>query len=360
MKPTIAAYMPMTWALNISVHDWSSDTLFVMGKEPIANSELEPSRDAYFRYLSSVQSGITQKGKALSSPHLSFSNATGDEALIEFVKEFGPVAANSFSEDKVDQTTLTGPSFEEMDWRTLVGATQELPTLRAERRTYAAALQLLAELRRGEKAISVPAIRQHISDIAEGVLPWAQQREAERKWRMVHGVSPVAWHFDSNRCDFIQLLKRGVLEFQPPRQDGSSSTGSDRLDRSLVTTEPYRAGHLVLCTLINAFDTEVQFFADRPIETLPFGSLRFGVRPILYLILKHLYLGGVGVLVCGNDRCRRFFEPEKGRQRFCTAECSQHFRQRTYWKKSGSDLRKQRTAERRKKTITRTKRRTKR
>jgi hypothetical protein len=76
----------------------------------------------------------------------------------------------------------------------------------------------------------------------------------------------------------------------------------------------------VLSALINAFDTEVRYFADRPVETLAFGSLRFGVRPALYLVLKHLYLGGSGALVCENDRYRRFFESERAGQRFCTSE----------------------------------------
>src|SRR4030088_2788979 len=70
---------------------------------------------------------------------------------------------------------------------------------------------------------------------------------------------------------------------------------------------PYKAAHSVLCGLINTFRTEVDQVGDTPVEALPFGSLRFGVRPILYLILRHEYLWRGGAVVCSNDRCGRFF-----------------------------------------------------
>jgi integrase len=38
-----------------------------------------------------------------------------------------------------------------------------------------------------------------------------------------------------------------------------------------------------------AFPTEVEFIVDRPIKTLPFDSIRYGLRPAFYLILKYEY-----------------------------------------------------------------------
>lgn len=342
MKKAISPYLPMTWASDILVHDWPGEPMFVEGKLPFAAAELQSSRDPFLRYLSSVQLEFAQKG-VLASPHISFPNATSDQALMEFVEEFGPVVATDVFEDKVDQTQANGTSLEEKDWRGFVGARQDLATLRIERRTYAAALELLTELRLGENAVDISAIQRHISDIADGVSSWPEQREAERQWRTSHNFAPMAWHFDSNQRHFIWLLKADVFLQEPPPLDGAFGTGPDYVGWAL-RMKPYRAGHLVLCALINAFDTEVKYFKDRPVETSPFGSLRFGVRPALYLILKHLYLGGSGVPVCGNDRCRRFFENERAGQRFCTPECSQRYRQRKYWAKAGSDLRKRRAA----------------
>jgi hypothetical protein len=352
MDRAISPYLPITWASDIVV-EFLSHELRVMGKLPFLDSDLQPSRDPFLRYLSSVKSEFGQKGTGLRSPHISFANAVSDEALVDFVGEFGPVAVNEVTE--VEQGRPEGMCLEDLakvDWRTSIRAVQDLATLRRERQTYASALELLVELRRGEDAASITAIQQHISGIADGVWYWPEQWEAERQWRTSHSSAPVAWHFDPNRRDYIWLLKADIspLEATRPgsltRQDLGNPirTLADQLVCSCMTTRPYRAGHLVICELINAFDTEVQYFGDRGVEALPFRSLRFGIRPALYLILKHMYLGPAGAQVCGNDRCRRFFESEREGQVYCSTECSQRHRQRRYWAKSGSGLRKQRHA----------------
>jgi hypothetical protein len=353
MGSPVSAYLPTTWASDIIADPWSQEELLVTGKLPILDSDLQPSRDAFLRYLSSVKLEFGQKGTGLRSPHLSFANALTDEALIDFVSEFGPVAAKEVVE--VEQKQQEGMSLEDLDKvdrRTSIGAVQDLATLRSERRTYASALELLAELKSGENAASVTAIQQHISVIAEGVWYWPEQWEAERQWRASHSSGPVAWHFDPNRRDYIWRLKAHVFRLEPPRPNSLTQQDLDEAIETLarhfawsvVTIRPYSAGHQVLCKLINAFDTEVQYFGDRAVEGLPFGSLRFGMRPALYVILKHLYLGRAGAQVCSNDRCRRFFESEREGQVYCSAECSQRYRQRQYWAKSGSERRKQRRA----------------
>lgn len=344
MKRNLPPYLPTTWASDISVHRWSHEQLFVMGTLPTAVAELQRSRDVFLGFLGSVQSEFAQKDTGVRSPHIIFSNARSDGELIKFVEEFGPVAGTQLVEDKADPTQpVPSPEKEEINLKTLIGAIQELATLRSERRTYAAALGLLAELRRSEDASDIGAIQRHISDIADGVWSWPEQQEAEEHWRASHDFPPVAWHFDSNRRAFILHLKSDVFREEPPPSEGALNAGAAHIGWAL-RTRPHRAGHLVLCTLINAFDTEVQYPVSRAVETLPFGSLRFGVRPALYLILKHLYLGGLGALVCANDRCRKFFESERTGQRFCPGVCSQRYRQRVYFEKKGSDLRKQRKA----------------
>jgi hypothetical protein len=356
MKRAISPYLPTTWASDISV-DWSRDQLFVMGRLPNASAELQPSRDPFLRYLSSVRSEFAEKAKPLDSPHLSFANAITDEALVEFVNQFGPVVGTKVVADKgapaqsvgMPWTDRSGP-----DGKALITAFQDLSTLRLERRTFAAALALLAELGHDETAVNISAIQRHISEIADGVWSWPEQQDSERQWRTSHNLPPVAWQFDSNHRDFIWFLKTEVFRAEPQSQKGNWGAGPDYIGWALRTTA-YRAGHLVLCALINAFETEVTYSKDRPVETLPLGALRFGVRPALYLILKYLYVGGFCAPVCGNDRCRRFFEIKRAGQRFCKAECSEQFRQREYWAQKGSVLRKRRAAKKKKGSITRRK-----
>ena len=269
----------------------------------------------------------------MRSSHVSFANAVSDDALVEFVREFGPVAAKAVAEGDRPQTEAM--SLEDMlkaDLRTPIAAVQDLVTLRRERRTYASALGLLGELMQGENKASVTAMQQHVAGIAEGVWYWPEQWEAERQWRASQNSVPVAWHFDSNRHGSIFRLKNHM--FAPEYPTGTLE--------SAMMTRPFHAGHLVLCRLINAFATEVRYFNDRAVEALPFDSLRFGIRPALYQILKHMYLGRAGAQVCRNDQCRQFFESKREGQNYCRHECSQQYRQRQYWAKTGAKKRKSR------------------
>jgi hypothetical protein len=342
-------YLPLIWASDISVHGDSGERIFVMGKLPRTYADFQPTRDLFHRYLYSLRSEFAQKGSEQASPHIRFANAKSDEQLLEFVKNFGPVAATEVAEDQADETQpIQVKENDELDWSTQIGAFQDLAMLRAERRTYAAALELVTELGRGERAANVLTIQRLISDIAEGIGSWPEQQETERLWRISHNFAPMAWRFDSNHRDFISLLKTDVFLTEPSAGLVVGAKVPSAIEWRL-RTKPYRAGHLVLCALINAFETEVQYFEDRPVETLPFSSLRFGVRPVLYLILKLQYLRGSGAPICKNDLCRDFFEIKRAGQVFCKPECSQSYRQRKYWAKSGAIRRKELAAKKRKK-----------
>src|SRR6266446_3437659 len=104
MKQASSAYPPAIWAQDIAVDSWSPGRLFVRGKLPIFQEELLPEHDPFLRYLSSVQSEFAQRETELRSPHVRFANATRDDELVEFVREFGPVLATEVVEDKGDQT----------------------------------------------------------------------------------------------------------------------------------------------------------------------------------------------------------------------------------------------------------------
>ncbi len=366
MKNGYLPYLPTTWASDIAVEFRSKDDLLIMGKLPITEADLQPFRDAFLGYLSSVKQDFAQKGTGRPSPHIIFANAVTDDELISFVAEFGPVAAKEIHESKPTEPEWTSSeAWDKFDWRTSIFAVQDLATLRSERQTYASALELLAEVRRGEGEANVEAIKNNISIIADGVSHWPKQWEAEQEWRRSsNSPFPIAWRFDSNHSDYFWQLEYDVYHRKPPGSDSSGEQGfDDSLDGtadytvsetddpstwSVLLTRPYRAAHLVLCHLINAFDTRIECFqGDRAVEALPYAAVRFGIRPVLYIILKHIYLGSAGVQVCANDRCRRFFESKRGGQRYCLPECSQQFRQREYWATSGSKRRKLRSAKKR-------------
>jgi hypothetical protein len=137
-----------------------------------------------------------------------------------------------------------------------------LATLRRERQIFTSALELLAEVRRGEGEANVEVIKKHISIIAEGASHWPRQWEAEQEWRRAsNSPFPITWRFDSNHSDYLWQLEYDVYRRKPP---GSDSLGEQKPDHSLdgpadytvsetddpsawsiLLTRPYRAAHLV-------------------------------------------------------------------------------------------------------------------
>jgi hypothetical protein len=302
----VPPYRSEAWSPNVSVEIWPNNQLFISGTRT-DDSLSEFPRNVFLLYLSSVKTEYAQGASVEPSPHTIFGNATSDEKLIEFVRRFGPLIASPWRSSAAGSQN---------------GWLQDMSMLRSEQRTFAAALGLLAEIRRGDLA-GISVIQQYISHIRDGVSSWPGQCEAETHLRSEAHHKRLFWTFDYDRMNFIWDLHASVLD------------------------SPIAASNMVLCELINAFPTTVQYWGDRPIEFLPYNSLTFGVRPALYQILRHLYLGGTGALVCDNDRCHQFFDSKRSGQRFCSLDCSQQARQRKYWDERGISAPPQPTRDRR-------------
>ncbi len=100
---------------------------------------------------------------------------------------------------------------------------------------------------------------------------------------------------------------------------------------------PTAEARKVICELLNSFRAMV--FPNR-LEIQ--ASIRYGIRPLLYSILRRQFLAPRDFAACANTQCRDFFNLERAGQRFCSPECSRQQRQRTYWKKRGKKLREER------------------
>lgn len=337
-RSDVPPYLPLAWASEIVIEEADTDRIVVSGKLPMADYPLEPERDVYRAYQSSLKTIFGQKRAGLGSPHIRFANATNDVELLRFVRKFGPVAAGQL-------TTIEPPdpydmSFEEargIDWRTSIRAVQTYADLRREREIYSSALALMNEVQRGEQSAGGQAIEEYVSKIVKGTALWPKECAKQELWFKRNPVSSSGWSFDRSSLNYVRWSAERI--FIP------DSTQVDEKDNGFIhpsRLSAFRAGHQVLCELVNSFRTEVLTWEDRPIEAPGIFSWLFGVRPILYLILKHAYLGTGGTRVCGNDRCRKFFESERAGQQFCSPECSQRFRQNRYWARSGSKMRKKR------------------
>jgi len=214
-------------------------------------------------------------------------------------------------------------------------AEQDLSELRNEQQLYRAALALVADLERGIEA-DVQTVQDCICTIAEKASYWPAQWRREQQLRMSgQGYEQQAlWHFEQDNLRHLDIWKSMAIH---PRQ-----TLGQRLSKvpaALSRSETVRAGHLVICNLVNSFPSLVYLWGETAIEG-PHWDLTFGIRPVLFYILRREYLSASGIAVCRNTDCRQLFEIERAGQHYCGDMCSRRQRQREYWEGRGKELRK--------------------
>jgi hypothetical protein len=314
-------FPPLQWGVSfkrgepLAVEN-AGDCLHVMGFKPSPAVDWD-SWDIFEAYRKiPKQWGGGRAGKR--SPHIQFANADTDEKLVAFVERFGPVVASSTRETRHSSKEDVPP---------ILTADQSWEELRNERSLYRSALILLSELERGKKA-NISVLRRCMSDIHDKVSYWPTQWSHEQKLREFNKEPPITWEFSREASQRVKLAAERRLSF------------GERIAGSLV--EPVvRAGHDIICELLNAFRPWVYRWEDKRTEA-PHRDLRYGIRPILYSILRMEYLQPGSVAICANAQCLDAFVIDRSGQRFCTNECSQQQRQREYWTTRGKKLRKRR------------------
>ena len=180
------------WGKDIRV-DRRGDALQVTGTPLTSDRDLEKARDPFHAYMRAVSRFGPHKRQGKNSSHIQFANADTDRKLIQFVERFGPLVVSSLT--KKEQVIESFSSFDFDRTQTLLIAQQDWVELTNERRTYRAALTLIAELERG-KQFNTSAMRDSIVEISEGVTYWPNQWIRERKLSN-EGISPRPhWRFD--------------------------------------------------------------------------------------------------------------------------------------------------------------------
>jgi hypothetical protein len=278
------------------------DTLQVMGHLPTYGEQAVPF-DLISQYrIARKNRSIGQQRTGKDSPHTRFANADTDEKLIAFVRSFGPVAARSVQIGVQPPLTLT--------------AIQCLSELRKDRSIYRAALALVTAM--AGLDFDYWEAQSLIQEIATNIRDWPRQWERERR---EHKWQPC-WRLTDDSLKRIEGLCGG---------------------RPDVLLPPIIDARIVMCELVNAFPLVV---FPNPLEMN--SGIRYGVRPLLYAILRRELLHPHDTAICANIQCRDFFEVERAGQQFCSPECSTRQRQRDYWKIRGKKLRAKRLKKRRK------------
>jgi len=310
--------LPLRWGANLRLQR-ETDRLLVAGTTIGSTRQSGQSDDVWERYRTfpTDWSG----NRAAQPPHIEFANAKTDDELIAFVERFGPVVASSYVFDD-DQLGIT--------------AYQEMNELRDEQTLYSAALRLVAELQRhGEP--DRDRIMASVREIAAKVQMWPKQWERESGLRAPEHTKPQ-WDFQRLSFERIEnhLISAEAALRQPAPSDGVEAAMRTFMD---IARDPVSLAQGVLCELINAFPTTIQPMGERKAVEWPDSDISYGIRPLLYLILRRTWLMNT-VGICANERCRELFEVD--RIPYCSDECSRKERQRQYWAKKGSAQRRKR------------------
>jgi len=200
-------------------------------------------------------------------------------------------------------------------------ATQNLQEVRNEQVIFRAAFELAVQL--NSDTIDDASIQPRIRVIAEKIREWPRQWERECELRS----SDWAQWADKPKWQLIPEALQRVTEASESRPDPFFGFKVD--------------GRVVVCELLNTFPG-IAF----PNLIHLHSSIKFGIRPLLYSLLRRRFAFPRGTDVCASTECRNYFNREREGQKFCSTECSRRQRQRDYWQKSGKDLRRKRSKKR--------------
>jgi len=243
------------------------------------------------------------QNRGKGSPDVQFANAASEEQRIAFVRKFGPVVAKSVQHIPPDEELGQQYPFK-------MTALQDMQELRNEQLIYSAAFRLVMLSREGQ-CLNPELSRPLLREISDYIGDWLRQWERERSQRHFE----PAWKINAESLALIERIAGGSF---PPW--------------------PIVDVRIVICELLNTFHSTVF-----PNSLAMHSSIRYGIRPLLYSLLRRQFLNPRDSSICANTQCRDFFNIERAGQQFCSPECSLRQRQRDYWKKRGKKLRKARS-----------------
>jgi hypothetical protein len=219
-----------TWASRISVQR-DGETLEVRGEDRsptlVQTRELPLGEDLLQQYNESKR--WTKKGTTAKAPHIQFANATSDDALIAFVKRFGPI------QTKDALWRLPGGT---------VIAYQDMPGLRRDRSIFSGAAKLVVARDRGDvdaRNMMVEGLGEIVLGVLQSGLPAkelhtepttpSRHRPAER-WRACPPQGHEQDWYGLRVFPLVSLCSLEVTTDLPPDapiNDGLRSISSKRL-----------------------------------------------------------------------------------------------------------------------------------
>jgi hypothetical protein len=271
------------------------------------------------------------------SPHIQFSTCRDEQELIHFVGQFGPVIArranwkNAHPEDPAARWTSATPNF-------IYEAVQLLDELREEQALFQAAVELSRLLRTdpsqkrrsgrskritkggrppesggADDMVTLTSIVDAIGRIVIGTSKWEAQYRRRIKTLPGWEEEIREWTWSSQRQLRLEgHLYGGQFWLHKVKKDGKAPT---------LLRDPIQLGKEVITILLNAFPPSLSWFGDQIIEATP-DDLLFGVRPVLFAMLRRDILHKREIRICARSGCGKYFTATRLDRRFCDIVCS--------------------------------------
>jgi hypothetical protein len=346
---TVGNTPPLYWADNITVEP-KEDGFAISGMRSLHPEDGAPrGSDIVAGYAKAIAEGARFKGGANDAPHVKLLRADSDEKLLAFIQTYGPVAP-------VAASVRLGP-VKSCSARKIT-AFEALERLRRERDTFAAAIELFDQIRR--KTPTFNRIVELAEEVFRGTLNWKTQWDEEESRRDKLGlkVTGPSWVWNGGSYSQMSRAYFDLAEKVWGRRSGNPDVdGSGEYDYliadcgSPVDGDPMQIvepSHAILCAILNGFPVHIRRWQGRSVE-LPHEDLTFGIRPVLYHLLRCDYLSEVHIALCPRADCeQKWFIQSRQGQMFCTEKCERKKRQREYYIRRGREKKRDYYREKRK------------
>jgi hypothetical protein len=180
------------------------------------------------------------------------------------------------------------------------------------------------DLSAGERKQEYKAIQGHLCVLAEQTREWPNQLATEKKARRQHELDPnTGWSWTSIEQE---LLETAILRFS-----WLAAVPDVRLDvAEACVVRPHSALRLVVTTILNAFPPLLTWNSSGMAQHSG-ADLIFGIRPLIYHMVREDLLSGNEIRLCRNKSCGQFFRAERRDQTCCTPDCSERVRYQKYY-----------------------------
>ena len=192
-----------------------------------------------------------------------------------FVERFGPVVATAFKEDEMPDWDWSLQIALKNDFQFPIFRTQhawqDMDVLRNEREIYCSALRLVVASRQMED-VETAFIISNMERIVEHISMWPTQ------WRRKRLIGKPTWRFSDEDVQRANRLLQHAKQMNRSQWDPFTAE-DDALE--------------LLLLMLNAFPVQLTSWGPHLFE-VPGSDLAFGVRPLLYFLLRQEVMKRIG------------------------------------------------------------------